>query len=147
TTSVSSGTLRVNGATGTGALGVAANATLGGSGSVNGPATIQNSAHLAPGNSPGTLTFTNGLNLSSGAILDLELGTTSDLVRVSGGTFTAASAVKINITDSGGFGAGSYTLIDFTGASASINAANFTIGTTPTSTLQYIVSVQGTKLM
>jgi|GEM_PF-1362849 len=147
TTSVNAGTLRVNG-TVSGALAVATNATLGGSGRINGTAQIQSGGHLAPGNSPGTLMFTNGLILNGGAILDLELGTTSDLVRASGGTFSAASGVTINVTDSGGFGTGSYTLIDFTGASASgISATNFTLGTTPTSTLRYSLSVQGTKLM
>lgn len=147
-TSVSAGTLRVNGATGSGALVTTANATLGGSGSINGAATIQNAGHLAPGNSPGTLTFTNGLSLNGGAVLDLELGTASDLVRVSGGTFTAAGGVKINVTDSGGFGAGSYTLIDFTGATANgISAASFTLGATPAGALRYGLSVQGTKLM
>jgi autotransporter-associated beta strand protein/predicted outer membrane repeat protein len=147
-TSVSAGTLSVNGATGSGALAVAANAILAGTGQINGAATIQNNGHLAPGNSPGTLTFTNGLTLNGGAVLDLQLGTSSDLVRASGGTFAAASGVKINLSDSGGFAAGTYTLIDFTGASASgISAANFTLAATPTTTFQYTLSVQGTKLM
>jgi autotransporter-associated beta strand protein/predicted outer membrane repeat protein len=148
TTGVSSGTLRVNGAVGAGALGVAANATLGGSGSVNGAATIQNGGHLAPGNSPGTLTFTNGLSLNGGAILDLELGTASDLVRVSGGTLGTAGVTTINVTDSGGFGYGNYTLIDFTGATAGgVGASNFALGTKPAGNYLYALSVQGTKLM
>ncbi len=148
TTSVNGGTLRVNGAVGSGTLAVAANATLGGSGRVNGLATIQNNGHLAPGNSPGTLTFTNGLTLNGGAMLDLELGTTSDLVRVSSGTFSAASGIKINVTDSGGFGYGNYTLIDFTGATPSgISAANFALATSPSGSYFYTLSVQGTKLM
>lgn len=147
TTSINAGMLRVNGSV-SGALGVAANATLGGSGSVNGAATIQNNGHVAPGNSPGTLTFTNGLSLNGGAILDLELGTTSDLVRVSGGTLSAAGVTTINVTDSGGFGYGNFTLIDFTGATAGgVGASNFALGTKPAGNYFYSLSVQGSKLM
>lgn len=148
TTSVNAGTLSVTGATGSGALGVANGATLTGSGSIGGAATITGGGHVAPGNPLGTLTFAGGLALNSGAVLDLALGTTSDLVRVSGGTFVSASGVTINLADSGGFGAGSYTLADFTGATASgINAANFTLGTTPSNAYVYALSIQGSKLM
>ncbi|MBO9663926.1 autotransporter-associated beta strand repeat-containing protein [Dokdonella sp.] len=147
-TSVSAGTLRVNGTSGSGALTVAGGATLGGSGRVAGIATAQNGSHLAPGNSPGTLTFSGGLALNAGAVLDLELGTASDLIKVSGGTFSAANGVTINVADSGGFGAGSYTLIDFTGATANaVGAANFALGAKPAGTYLYTLSVQGTKLV
>ena len=147
-TSVNAGTLGVTGSTGSGALGVANGATLTGSGSIGGAATIASGGHVAPGNPLGTLTFAGGLNLNSGAVLDLALGTTSDLVRVSGGTFAGASGVTINLANSGGFAVGSYTLADFTGATASgINAANFTLGTTPTNAYVYALSIQGSKLM
>lgn len=147
-TVVSAGTLSVTGATGSGALSVANGATLTGNGSIGGAATIAGGGHVAPGNPLGALTFAGGVALNSGAVLDLALGTTSDLVRVSGGTFASAGGVTINLADSGGFGAGSYTLADFTGATASgINAASFTLGTTPSNAYVYALSIQGSKLM
>ncbi|MGH8048243.1 MAG: PEP-CTERM sorting domain-containing protein, partial [Chthoniobacterales bacterium] len=55
-TTVSAGTLLVNGSLGNSALFVAADATLGGSGSIAGPVTIANGGMISPGQSPGTLT-------------------------------------------------------------------------------------------
>ncbi|MCU0791688.1 MAG: autotransporter-associated beta strand repeat-containing protein [Opitutaceae bacterium] len=107
--------------------------TLGGSGAFNGLVTVGSGARIAPGNSPGTLTFTNGLALAEGSILDFELGTVSDLIRVSGGTLSGPSVgrITVNLADSGGFTAGTYTLIDATGASlSSIGATSFALGAT-----------------
>lgn len=106
--------------------------TLGGSGSVTGLVTLASGSRLAPGSSPGTLTFTGGLTLNTGAFLDFELGTASDKIRVSGGTLTGPGSGKltVNLFDSGGFTAGTYTLIDATGATlTSIGATNFELGT------------------
>lgn len=110
---------------------LASGQTLGGSGSVTGLVTFASGSHLAPGSSPGTITFTGGLALNSGAFLDFELGTSSDKIRVSGGTLTGPSSGKItvNLFDSGGFTAGTYTLIDATGATlTSIGATSFDLG-------------------
>ena len=107
--------------------------TFGGSGSVNGLVTLAAGSHLAPGSSPGTITFTGGLSLNTGALLDFELGPASDLIRVSGGTLTGPGSGKltVNLFNSGGFTAGTYTLIDATGATlTSIGATQFEIGTT-----------------
>jgi len=146
-TTVNAGTLRVNNVSGTGAVTVASGGTLAGNGRAAGASTVQSGGDLAPGNSVGTLTFSNGLTLNSGALLDLDLGTSSDLVRVSGGTFSATSGVVLTLSDSGGFGAGSYTLIDFTGAAPiGVAAANFTIANS-LPLYHYTLSVQGTKLM
>jgi autotransporter-associated beta strand protein len=128
-TAVFAGTLLVNGSLAN-TVTVLAGGTLGGSGSIGGPATFQSGAHLAAGNSPGTITFTNGLVLEDGAILDFELGTFSDKIVVSGGTLSADGTVTVNLFDSGGFTAGTYTLIDATGATlSSIGATSFELGT------------------
>jgi hypothetical protein len=58
-------------------------ATLGGTGSLDGGATINSGGHLAPGVAAGTI-LTNGLTLLSGAIIDFQLGSTSDKVFVTG---------------------------------------------------------------
>ena len=130
-TTVNAGTLRVNGSLASSAVTVASGATLGGSGTIGGLASFESGAHLGPGNSPGTLTFTGGLTLDSGAILDFELGTTSDLIVVSGGVLSSSGTITVNLTDSGGFTAGTYTLIDATGANlSSIGATSLDLGTT-----------------
>ena len=131
-TSVNSGKLFVNGSLGNTAVTVKLAATLGGSGSIGGLTTVQSGGHLAAGASLGTLTFTGGLTLNTGAFLDFELGTSSDKIRVSGGTLTGpgSGTLTVNLFDSGGFTAGTYTLIDATGATlTSIGATNFELGT------------------
>ncbi len=108
--------------------------TLRGSGTVGGLTTIADGATLAPGNSPGTLTFTHGLTLDDGAILNFELGTTSDLLRISGGTLTgsaSAGGITLNLADAGGFTAASYTLFDFSDATtSSFDVSDFSFGST-----------------
>ncbi|MBC8039299.1 MAG: hypothetical protein H7Y06_02035 [Opitutaceae bacterium] len=149
-TIVTAGTLIVNGSIAGEAV-VREGAFLGGSGVIGGLATIESGATLSPGTSLtpgtlpdsgnafpaggnlGTLTFANGLALNDGAILAFELGATSDLIVVSGGTLSGPSSGKItvNLTDSGGFTAGTYTLIDATGATlTSIGATSLDLGTT-----------------
>jgi fibronectin-binding autotransporter adhesin len=124
-TTVSNGTLLVNNVsgsgTGTGTLAVQDGATLGGTGSVGGLATLESGSTLAPGVSPGTLTFTAGMNLDAGSALTMEMGTSSDLISVTGGTLTGppSGIVTITVSNSGGLTDIDYTLIDWTGASAS----------------------------
>ncbi len=127
TTDVLAGTLLVNNptgsGTGSGTVTVGAGATLGGNGSIGGLALIEAGAHLAPGISPGTLTFNGGLTLQDGAILDFELGTASDLVDITGGTFTGAGTggVTLNLSDAGGVAIGTtYVLIDWSGATGDV---------------------------
>ena len=130
-TRVNGGTLRVNGSLTSSAVTVASGATFGGSGTIGGLSTFESGAHLAPGNSPGTLTFTAGLTLNDGALLDLQLGTTSDLVVASGGTLSSDGTVTVNLSDSGGFTAGTYDFIDASGATLTgIDATSFELGTT-----------------
>lgn len=132
--SVNAGSLIVNGTLANDGLFVGPAATLGGSGTLGGHTTIYTGATLAPGNSPGTLTFTDGLTLFEGAILNFELGTVSDLIRVTGGTLTgpdSAGGLILNLADSGGFTAASYTLFDFTGATtSSFTTSDFSFGNT-----------------
>jgi len=108
--------------------------TLAGTGTLTGAVTLGDGSTLAPGNSPGTLTFTNGLTLDAGAVLDFQLGTTSDLILVTGGTLTgsaSAGGITLNLADAGGFTAASYTLFDFSGATtSSFTASDFTLGST-----------------
>ncbi len=113
-TSVTAGTLLINGdqSGATGAVTVDAGATLGGTGTVGGAATV--SGILSPGTSAGTLTFADGLDVSGAETLLFELGTTSDLVRVSGGDLEIGTLgfSDFDFTALGNFGAGDYTLFE-----------------------------------
>ncbi len=99
----------------------------------SGLVTTQSGAILAPGNSPGTITYTSGFTIADGTIFDFELGTSSDLIVVSGGTLTgpaSAAGATFNLSDAGGFAAGTYNLIDGTGATLSgFEATDFVVGT------------------
>jgi autotransporter-associated beta strand protein len=165
-TIISAGTLLVNNATGsgigTGTVVVENGGTFGGgnaagtTGFVSGLVDLDSGGHLAPGvNAVGRLTLQSGLTLndSGGSILDMELGTSSDLIRITAGTFTGNSSgfTLVNVSDAGGFGIGTYTLIDWTGATLSgVTALDFQLNSTPSgytgtfdivgSTLQLTVS-------
>lgn len=73
---VQAATLKLNGGTHLFAngLSVASNATLTGTGVVNAAVTVANGGTLAPGTSPGTLTFNSDLTLSNFSVLNFELG-------------------------------------------------------------------------
>jgi autotransporter-associated beta strand protein len=100
--------------------------TIGGTGSYSGSVAL-GSGHIAPGdNGAGTVTFIGGIGLSSGSILDFQLGSSSDRINISTGSLTLDGT--LNVTSSGGFGTGTYTL--FSGfTSLSNNGLNF--GTMP----------------
>ena len=90
-TTISSGVFSVNGTLGgSGGKFVTSGATLGGTGTILGVTTIGNSGTLAPGNSPGLLTFTGDLTLNhvdANAVFEINgtgRGTGYDAVDVSG---------------------------------------------------------------
>jgi fibronectin-binding autotransporter adhesin len=95
------------------------NGTLAGVGTVttvNTDLTISTTGALAAGLSAGTLTMnlgTGSLVLNDLTDLNFELGTTSDLVSITGGLTLDGI---LNITALTGFDAGVYTLFNFTGA-------------------------------
>jgi hypothetical protein len=118
-------------ATGTSAVTVEAGGTLGGTGILQGPVSILAGAALAPGNSPGTLTLTSGLTLVDDSILNMELGTNSDLLAVTGGlTFSGAGEVVVNIANSGGLALATYTLVQFDSLTG-FDLTHVTLGNTP----------------
>ncbi len=81
-TTVSAGTLLVNGTIGASAVTVITNGILGGNGLIQGPVTIQSAGRLAPGTSIGALTISNALSLSGVTVMELHAAArTNDLVR------------------------------------------------------------------
>lgn len=130
-TIINAGALFVNGSLANTAVTVAGGSLLGGSGSIGGLTTIRSGATLSPGNSAGTLTFNGGLRLEGGSAIDLELGSTSDLIYVSSGTLSASGLITVNLHATDGFSEGVYTLIHATGATLSnIDVTSFQLGTT-----------------
>src|SRR5262249_25662644 len=90
---VGSGTLALNGAnTYTGST-IVSNGTLGGSGVILGPVSIDVAGNLAPGNSIGTLTINNSLTLA---------GTTTVEVSKNGSTLTNDAVVGLTSVSYGG---------------------------------------------
>ncbi|MDI9396558.1 MAG: autotransporter-associated beta strand repeat-containing protein [Candidatus Pacebacteria bacterium] len=126
-TTVSTGTLLANNSsgssTGTGAVAVAAGATLGGSGSIAGATTV--SGILAPGNSIGTLTVANDVIWNGSSLLGggattnwkFELGAanTADLLRITGAAseFTKGSGSVFCFDFLGSTQTGTFTLVDW----------------------------------
>jgi len=137
TTTVSGGTLLINGnqSAATGAVSVASTATLGGSGTIGGATTIANGAFLAPGNSPGMLTFGSSLTLNATSTTTMELagnggvaGTDFDKIVVPG---AIAFNGTLNIVSFGGYDlnqTATYDLFDF--GSSTGNFANVSVAAT-----------------
>jgi hypothetical protein len=117
---------------------VAAGSEISGSGTLNGLLTLGSGATLAPGNSPGTLTLASGLTLNAGSFLNFELGNPlgtagvdSDLILITGGTLSGPTSglVTINFIDAGGFGVGTYDLINGSAATfANFETTDFALG-------------------
>jgi autotransporter-associated beta strand protein len=108
-------------ATGTGALAINNGATLAGTGTVTGVVTVAGGAKVSPGvGGVGTLTV-GGLALQSGAILDLEVASTSsnDRVVVTGSNGLSVNGGAVNLLAAGttnGFGTpGVYNLFQYNG--------------------------------
>ncbi|MBM0106344.1 autotransporter domain-containing protein [Steroidobacter sp. S1-65] len=141
-TNVDAGALLINGdqSAATGLVTVANGATLGGSGIIGGAVTVADGGHLAPGNSPGTLTM-GALTLSSGSVLDFELGeanavggTYNDLINVNG-DLTLDGTLNVALSAGGTYGAGIYRLINYTGT---LTDNGLDLGLMPASSANYV---------
>ncbi len=143
-TAVSAGSLIINGdnSSAIGAVTVASGATLGGSGKIGGATTIQTGGTLAPGNSPGLLTFTNNLTLEGAVVMELNglgRGTTYDAIDV-GGLLTCGGSLSLNFGSTFANG-DSFNLFDF----GSTNGASFaSIGLTGSYGTGSLVNSSGT---
>ncbi|HEX8297268.1 MAG TPA: autotransporter-associated beta strand repeat-containing protein, partial [Chthoniobacteraceae bacterium] len=130
-TMISGGLLRVAGLSATSGVTVNAGGALGGAGTIAGPVTLAvgNAGLDLQNSAASTLTLGGGLSLNAGNFISYDLGSTaaSDLLSITGGTFSMAGTTTLNLTPLPGFGSGTYPLI--TGA-AGINAGSFVLGTT-----------------
>lgn len=126
-TTVSAGSLIVNGNITSSATTVKSGATLGGSGSV-GSVSVESGATFAPGNSPGTMTFDGDLTLASGSISNFEINAFTsgnfDLARAAeAGTQNVAFAGILNLAFQSGFSTvGAVKIFDFDGYSGTFSS-------------------------
>ncbi|MFC4256476.1 autotransporter domain-containing protein [Croceibacterium xixiisoli] len=150
-TSLTEGTLLVNGTLGNGEhrFNAGDGAILGGTGTIGGVANLSD-AILAPGalpggpnNGVGHLTFAGNLNLNSETILSFQLGApdgaagvASDLVTVGGNLSLNGT---LNIVDAGGFGSGVYRLFNYGGE---LFGFGLEIGDTPEGVLASDLAIQ-----
>jgi autotransporter-associated beta strand protein len=113
-TTINQGELLVNGSLASPHTDVNSGGVLAGTGSMA-AVTVNAGGHLSPGSPLGALQFSGSLGLLSGAVMDYELDTPldSDLVKIptsllllSGQQFS-----DFNFTPLGGFGAGTYPLV------------------------------------
>lgn len=109
-TTVSAGKLTVNGSLAATATTIAAAGTLSGNGGIAGAVACNGT--LEPGAPLGTLTCSSGLALASTSVVNMDLGSTSDLVAVTGNLTLDGT---LNITAAPGFSAGTYPLFTYSG--------------------------------
>jgi|GEM_PF-657116 len=114
TTTISNGTLQVNGSLYTNTVTVAGG-TLAGVGVINGPVSVLAGGTISPGTNnatAGTLTVSNNLTLAAGSFSSFGLGTNSDRIVVKG---NLALGGTLNVTNFGGLVAGTNILFTYTG--------------------------------
>ncbi len=92
-------------------------------------------------NAVGSIFSSNSLTFGTSAVLDYDLGISSDSVTVNG---NLALGGTLNINDAGGFGPGSYTLFTYAGT---LSSGTLTVGTTPNGSLTYVINTNTTGLV
>ncbi len=137
-TIVSAGTLWVTGSLGAASrLSIAKGATLGGTGAINGPATVQAGGMLTVGtNSIGTLAFGSSLNLAGSAWMKISRNggmATNDLALVAGQLAEAGTLIVTNAGTNLPALGDSYKL--FSAAQFSGSFTNFNLPTLPSTLL------------
>ena len=125
TTTINAGTLSVTGAyTGGGVWTVNSGGTLGGTGSIDAPVTLNGT--LSPGTSPGMLTVNGTFTVGSGSILNYDLSTpgdtSDDQLTVVGDLDFLGGSITLNVNKIGGGSLlrGDYLLADATSLSGTL---------------------------
>jgi hypothetical protein len=111
---VNSGTLNVTGSLASGSAVTVANATtLAGNGTTAGTVMIQDGGLMAPGSMGAGTLNTGAFTMGSTSVLNMDLGTSSDLVAVTGALTLDGI---LNVTAGAGFTYGVYPLLSYSGA-------------------------------
>src|ERR1039457_34143 len=111
-----------------GGLVVTNGASLRGSGTLTGTMTVLGTFVPGFANAVGSIFSSNSLTFGSSAVLNYDLGTSSDSVTVNGNLALGNST--LNVSDSGGFGAGTYVLFTHTNT-VTAPPGTLTVGTLP----------------
>lgn len=122
-TTVSNGTLRVNGGLSSSVVTVKAGATVGGSGTLGAGLLVEAGGMVAPGNAAGTLNIANSMTESGGATNLFELsddpagvsGTNDELNILGDLNLSGANVIDVKAL-AGELGVGTYTLIKYAGS-------------------------------
>ena len=138
-TTISAGTLQVDGSTASGSA-VALNAgTLSGTGTVGGSVTEASGASIAPGdNNVGTLTITGNLTLNGGGTLNIAATNTGNFSKLNVHGTLNASGVTTIILPAAALPNGNYNLAGVYGA-VNGNAANFSVTSVSPRTYQIAI--------
>jgi hypothetical protein len=111
---LNAGTLLVNGTLGNATVSVASGATLGGSGTIFGPVTVQSGATLSPGAPIGSMTISNTLTLNGTTMFEANL-TTMAQDKIVGLTSVAyGGTLQLNLTGRPVISTDSFKLFDAT---------------------------------
>jgi autotransporter-associated beta strand protein len=116
--------LDVSGRTG-GGLTLASGQTLSGNGAVKGNFTVASGAKLSPGNSFGTLTFSNALTLSAGSLTTLEISHAAlahDQLNVQGNLLRGGTLVVTNLGGNSLAAGDSFPLLNTPSLTGSFNS-------------------------
>ncbi len=129
-TTVSAGTLLINGSTGASAFAVNGTGTLGGNGTIGGSVTINSGGTLSPGNSPGLLTISGALTL--GGTVNMEIatgtrGTAYDAVDV-GASQLLTYGGTLTLTMASAVADATYNLFSFTSKTGNFSSIAFAGG-------------------
>ena len=115
---------RFGSATGSGPVNVSSGGTLGGTGQVEGAVTVQSGGAIAPGNGVGSLNIDDRLTMNTGSELQVEIGSSADLLSVSGALVLNAT---VNVIAVDGIAPGVFEIIDYD----SSRSGTPSIGTVP----------------
>ncbi|HTS17689.1 MAG TPA: autotransporter-associated beta strand repeat-containing protein [Verrucomicrobiae bacterium] len=133
--------LDVSQASGGATIGGVVTQSFRGFGSVNGSLTLGSMAVLAPGTNaaPGTLTFSNNLVITSGAVLNFDAGAATDLAVVDGNLSLDGT---LNVGNGGGITNQTYTLFTYAGTLTTNGSPTILdIASVPNSNFTYSISI------
>jgi len=117
-------------------------ASLRGNGTLTGTLTVLGTFVPGFANSVGSIFSSNSLSFGNSAVLNYDLGTSSDSVTVNDNLKLGG---VLNINNAGGFGPGSYTLFTYAGILSA--SGTLTVGSTPNVSLTYVINTNTAGLV
>ena len=149
-TKIGAGSLQLDGAeTFAGTTTVNAGA-VSGTGTLAGPLVVNGPGQVAPGDNSsgyfggaGTLTVPSA-TLNGGAVLDVDLGASSDLLKVTGAL--TLNGGTVNVQNSGGLSTGTYEIVSYGSLTNPFNAGSLFVGNMPSGYIATIATPTGSQI-